>query len=70
MTPRVGLIEWVENTAVLKETIYGQMTEAEQANQYVCRCWIFFIIISCVHVECFGLTAAHLGSKCPLKQWL
>ena len=33
MTTRVGLIEWMDNTAVLKETIYGQLTDAERCVQ-------------------------------------
>ena len=33
MTTRVGLIEWMDNTAVLKETMYGQLTDAERCVQ-------------------------------------
>ena len=33
MTTRVGLIEWMDNTAVLKETMYEQLTDAERCVQ-------------------------------------
>ena len=33
MTTRVGLIELMDNTAVLKETMYGQLTDAERCVQ-------------------------------------
>ncbi|KAJ8318044.1 hypothetical protein KUTeg_003135 [Tegillarca granosa] len=30
MTPRVGLIEWLDNTTPLKEFVYGSLTDQEQ----------------------------------------